>query len=101
MRTIALFAMTGIIAAAQTPKPAPAPATPARLITAEIITLNTIDARMKALRDEHAELDKQRTLVKQEACQRALSVTSCDIKTDGTIVKIEPPKAPAKPEVKK
>lgn len=100
MRTIALFAMTGIIAAAQTPKPAIASLPPARLNTAEIVAFTAVESRMKALRDEFAELEKQRGAIKSDACQRTVKEADCDIQADGTVHKMTPP-APAKPEVKK
>lgn len=90
MRTTLLIAMTGIMAAAEQPKPTPS------LNTAEIIALNSIESRMKAIREEYEALDKQRGTVRADACRRALDVPACEIRPDGTLAKPEPPKAEVK-----
>lgn len=91
MRTTLLILAMGIAGAAEQPKTTPA------LNTAEIIALNSIESRMKAIREEFEALDKQRGTVRSDACRRALDVPACEIRPDGTLAKPEPPK----PEVKK
>lgn len=82
--------MTGIMAAAEQPKPTP------QLNTAEVIALNTVESRMKAIRDEYEALEKQRVQVRADACRRALDVPTCEIRPDGTLAKPEPPKVEVK-----
>lgn len=91
MRTTLLLLAMGMAGAAEQPKPTPA------LNTAELIALNSIELRMKAIRDEYEALDKQRAAVRADACRRALDTPTCEIRPDGTLSKPEP----AKPEVKK
>lgn len=91
MRTTILILAMGIAGAAEQPKPTPT------LNTAEIIALNSIESRMKAIREEFEALDKQRGAVRADACRRALDIPACEIRPDGTLAKPEPPK----PEVKK
>ena len=91
MRTTLLILAMGIAGAAEQPKTTPA------LNTAEIIALNSIESRMKAIREEFEALDKQRGTVRADACRRALDIPACEIRPDGTLAKPEPPK----PEVKK
>ena len=91
MRTTLLILAMGIAGAAEQPKTTPA------LNTAEIIALNSIESRMKQIREEFEALDKQRGTVRADACRRALDIPACEIRPDGTLAKPEPPK----PEVKK
>ena len=91
MRTTLLILAMGIAGAAEQPKTTPS------LNTAEIIALNSIESRMKAIREEYEALDKQRGTVRADACRRALDIPACEIRPDGTLAKPEPPK----PEVKK
>lgn len=91
MRTTLLILAMGIAGAAEQPKTTPA------LNTAEVIALNAVESRMKAIREEYEALDKQRVTVRADACRRALDIPTCDIRPDGTLTKPEPPK----PEVKK
>ena len=85
MRTIALIAMTGIIAAAEQPKPTPP------LKTAERMALT-------ALYEKRAELDKQIDAILTEACaDRGIPKDRCRLQPDGSFAALpEPPK-----EVKK
>lgn len=91
MRTTLLILAMGIAGAAEQPK------TPPTLNTAEVIALNAVESRMKAIREEYEALDKQRGTVRADACRRALDIPACEIRPDGTMAKPEPPK----PEVKK
>ena len=90
MRTTLLILAMGIAGAAEQPKTTPA------LNTAEIIALNSIESRMKAIREEYEALDKQRGAVRADACRRALDIPACEIRPDGTMAKPEPPKAEVK-----
>lgn len=90
MRTTLLIASLGLLAAAEQPKTTPA------LNTAEIIALNSIESRMKQIREEFDALDKQRGTVRADACRRALDIPACEIRPDGTLAKPEPPKAEVK-----
>lgn len=94
MRTLALLAIMGMIAAAQTPKPTP-PAAPVtvRLNTAELTAFTAVEGRMKTIREEFEALERQRAAIKSDACQRAFQVPACDLKTDGTMTKVDPPKS--------
>jgi hypothetical protein len=90
MRTIALIAGMGILAAAEAPKSKPAADTPApRLTTAEIVALSSLADRMKALKAEFDGVEKQFSQVRSEACSRAIGEPGCEIKPDGTIAKVE------------
>ena len=80
----------GIAGAAEQPKPTP------KLNTAEITALNAVGSRLDALRKEYESLAKQESEIRADACRRALDLTVCDIRPDGTLHKPEPPK-----EVKK
>lgn len=89
MRTLALLAMTGIIAAAEEPKPTPAPAP---LKTAERMALTDLYAK-------RAELDKAISAILAEACaDRQLNAQRCRLQPDGTFMELPERKAP---EVKK
>jgi hypothetical protein len=90
MRTIALLAMTGIMAAAEQPT------TPPTLNTAERIALGSVITESKKLDEQQKQLRTQYEAVVTDACKRALGVPTCKINDDGTLVKIAPP-----PEVKK
>ena len=90
MRTIALLAMTGLMAAAEQPTPAPS------LNTAERTALGYVVAESKKLDDQQKQLRAQYEAIVADACKRAVGVPACKINDDGTLSKI----APA-PEVKK
>ncbi len=86
MRTIALIAMTGIIAAAEQPKPTPP------LKTAERMALTVLYER-------RAEIDKQIDVVLTESCaDRGIPKDRCRLQPDGSFAAL--PEPPAK-EVKK
>jgi hypothetical protein len=86
---ISLSIATGMVMAADVPKPvAPTP----KINTAEIIAFQAIEGRMKLIRDEHEALTKQLAEVRADACRRALNTPVCEIKPDGTVVKLSPPK---------
>jgi len=97
MRTIALLAITGMIAAAEQPKSAPSQPAPApRLNSAEIIAFQSIGKRKDELRrvfqdaqKEFQTLDQQEADVKADACKRALHLPACEVKQDGTLAPIE------------
>jgi len=90
MRTIAFILLgAGLVGAAEAAKPPAATTTPApRLNTAEMISLSALEARMNAIRVEFEGLTKQRKEVVEIACKRALEVSVCDIRPDGTIAKL-------------
>jgi hypothetical protein len=72
MRTLALLASLGLLAAAQQPKPTPA------LKTAERIALTDLSARV-------AELNKQIDAILTEACaDRGIPKDRCRLQSDGT-----------------
>lgn len=85
MRTIALIAMTGLMAAAEQPTPAPA------LNTAERTALGFVVAESKKLDDQQKQLRTQYEAIVTDACKRALNVPTCKINEDGTLSKIAPP----------
>jgi len=95
MRTLALFASLGLLAAAQEPKPTPAAPVTVRINTAELTAFTFVEGRMKSLREEFDALERQRATIKSDACQRAFQVPACDLKTDGTMTKLDPPKVEA------
>jgi len=82
MRTLALFAITGLIAAAEQPKPAPA------LNTAERTALGYVVAESKKLDDQQKQLRAQYEAIVADACKRAVGVPACKINDDGTIGKL-------------
>ena len=86
MRTLTLIASLGLLAAAEQPKPTPAP-----LKTAERMALT-------GLYSQRAELDKQIDVILTEACaDRGIPKDRCRLQQDGTFLTLpEPPK-----EVKK
>lgn len=97
MRALTLLAITGMIAAAQTPTPTPAAAlVTVRINTAELTAFTAVEGRMKAIREEFESLERQRAAIKADACQRAFQVPACDLKTDGTMTKLDPPKTEEK-----
>lgn len=86
MRTIALIASLGVLAAAEQPKP------PAPLKTAERMALTELSAKV-------AELNKQIDAILTEACaDRNIPKDRCRLQQDGTFFVL--PEPPAK-EVKK
>lgn len=79
MRTLALIAMTGIMAAAEQPK------TPPPLKTAERMALTDLYAK-------RAELDKQIDAILTEACaDRGIPKDRCRLQPDGSFVTIPEP----------
>ena len=85
MRTIALLAMMGIMAAAEEPK-----AQPAQLSTAEVVSLTAIAEKMAVLEKQAKALQEQQKAIVGDACKRAgIAADSCEIKQDGTIAKRE------------
>ena len=105
MRTIALLAIMGMIAAAQEPKPTPAAApVTVRLNSAEITAFNHVQERKNAIRQQYAVLEKEFSALEKlepqiqaDACLRGFKNPICQIKPDGTMTEAEKPK----PEVKK
>jgi len=97
MRTLALLAITGMIAAAQEPKKTP-DATPlqVRLNSAEITAFNHVQDRKNTIRQEFAALEKLEAQIKADACQRGFQLPICEIKPDGTMTKAETSKPQAK-----
>jgi hypothetical protein len=88
MRTIALLAITAMIAAAETPtKPA--------LNNAEGIALRSVVTESKKLGDQQNELKKQYEAIMSDACTRVFSTPVCKLNDDGSLSKIEAPKAEA------
>lgn len=83
MRTIALLAMTGLMAAAEQPTPGPA------LNTAERTALGYVVAESKKLEDQQKQLRAQYEAIVADACKRAVGVPACKIGDDGTLSKIE------------
>jgi hypothetical protein len=87
MRTIALLASMGLLAAAEQPKPTPAP-----LKTAERMALTELSAKV-------AELNKQIDVILTEACaDRNIPKDRCRLQQDGTFLTLP---EQTKPEVKK
>lgn len=85
MRTIALLAMTGLMAAAEQPtKPA--------LNNAEQIAIRALFAEAKVIEDRQKNLREQYQAVIADACTRVYQTPTCKLNDDGTLSKIEPPK---------
>ena len=85
MRTLALLAMTGLMAAAEEPKK-----TPEQLSTAEVVALTTIAEKMAVLEKQAKALQEQQKAIVGDACKRAgIATDACEIKQDGTIAKRE------------
>jgi hypothetical protein len=99
MRTLALLAMLGCIAAAQTPTTPPAAATtPAPTFnTAELTSLNYTFKEMRVLAEQHGALVKQRDQIISEACLRVFKAPACHIDEKGALAKGHAP-APAPDE---
>jgi hypothetical protein len=83
MRTIALLAIMGLIAAAEQPTPAPT------LNTAERTALGYVVTESKKLDDQQKQLRAQYEAIVTDACKRALGLPACKINEDGTLAKIE------------
>lgn len=83
MRTLALFASMGLLAAAEQPTPAPS------LNTAERTALGYLVAESKKLDDQQKQLRAQFEAIQADACKRALNVPACKINDDGTLATIE------------
>jgi len=90
MRTIALLASMGLLAAAEQPKPKP------ELSTAARIALGAIVSESKKLADQQKDLASQYEAVKSEECQRVFGSQKCDINGAGQLVLIAPPPAEVK-----
>ena len=85
MRTLALIASLGLLAAAEQPTPAPS------LNTAERTALGFVVTESKKLDDQQKQLRTQYEAIVTDACKRALNVPTCKIMEDGTLAKIAPP----------
>ena len=83
MRTLALLASLGLLAAAEQPKPAPS------LNTAERTALGYVVAESKKLDDQQKQLRTQYEAIVAVACKRAVGVPACKINDDGTLSKID------------
>ena len=83
MRTIALLASLGLLAAAEQPTPAPS------LNTAERTALGYVVNESKKLDDQQKQLRAQYEAIVADACKRAVGVPACKINDDGTLAKIE------------
>lgn len=86
MRTIALLAMTGLMAAAEQPEKKPA------LNNAEQIAIRALVAEAKVIEDRQKNLRDQYQAVIADACTRVYQTPTCKLNDDGTLSKIEPPK---------
>lgn len=82
MRTIALIASLGLLAAAEQPKPAPS------LNTAERTALGYVVTESKKLEDQQKQLRAQYEAIVADACKRAIGLPACKINDDGTITKL-------------
>ena len=88
MRTLALIASMGLLAAAEEPK-----TTPEQLSTAEVVSLTAIAEKMAVLEKQAKALQEQQRAIVGDACKRAgIAADACEIKQDGTIAKREPKK---------
>lgn len=83
MRTIALLASLGLLAAAEQPTPTPS------LNTAERTALGYVVAESKKIDDQQKQLRAQYEAIVADACKRAVGVPACKINDDGTLAKIE------------
>ena len=84
MRTLALLASIGLLAAAEQPTPTPS------LNTAERTALVYVVAESKKLDDQQKQLRAQYEAIVADACKRAVGVPACQINDDGTLSKIAP-----------
>lgn len=95
MRTIALLAMMGLIAAAETPKPAPvsAQAETSKLTGSEVYALQTIADKIAGLQKALDEAKQfQQTLFREDCQSRKIDLAACEIRPDMTIAAKEAPK---------
>ena len=84
MRTIALLAITGLIAAAEQPKNA--------LSVGAQTALSFLVKEAKSLDEQQKTIRERYQAIIAEECQRVHQTPACKLNEDGTLAKIEPPK---------